>query len=114
MRPYRLRLRVADTFVQRLLGLHARPLAAPDEALLLLPCRAVHTFFLRRPVDVVFLDEKGAECRRIDALPPRRWAFEARARMVVELAAGYCVRHPDYLEHVHAALRLRVSPRLSA
>lgn len=109
-----LRLRIADTFVSRLLGIHGGGALAPDEGLLLYPCGAVHTFFLWQPIDVVFLDARGMECRRIDALPPRRAARHRRARMAVELPAGYCRRHPDYLGRIHAALRLRVSPRLSA
>jgi len=109
-----LRLRTADTFFKRLLGLHAGRPPAPDEALLIQPCNAVHTFFLRYAIDVVFLDTSGAQLRCIHRLPPRCWAAQRGARSVIELPAGYCKRHPDYLVHIHAALRLRVSPRLPA
>jgi len=109
-----LRLRVADTFRLRLLGLHAGGVLAHDEGLVLMPCGSIHTFFLREPIDVVFLDGQGRLCRIISALPPWRTASARGARMVVELPAGYCTRHSDYLERIHAALRLRVSPCLSA
>lgn len=99
-----LRLRIADTFVRRLLGLHAGGPLDPDEGLLLAPCRAVHTLFLRQRIDVVFLDAKGGECDRVDALPARRIVSRRAACMVIELPAGYCRRHPDYLAHIHAAL----------
>lgn len=109
-----LRLHVADTFLLRLLGAHVRGLSGSHEGLLLRPCNAIHTLFLRAPIDVVFLDRKWRECRHIPCMPPQRAAREAAAHMVVELPAGYCARHPDYLLRIHAALRLREIPRLSA
>lgn len=107
-----LRLRVADTFLTRLLGLHAHGPLAPDEGLLLLPCHAVHTFFQSQSIDVVFLDALGRECRRVSSLRPFRLAVSVGAKMAIELPAGYCRRHPDYLRRIHAALQLRVCPRL--
>ena len=109
-----LRLHVAETFWSRLLGLHAIAQLRGDEALLLRPCKAIHTCFMRNRIDVVFLDAAWCLCRCIHSLPPLRIAWHPRAHMVVELPAGYCRRHPDYLVHIHAALRLRVCPRLLA
>lgn len=107
-----MKLRVADTFLLRLLGLHAGGALAPDEGLLLWPCKAVHTFFQSQTLDVVFLDARWKECRRVSELAPYRVAASAQARVAVELPAGYCCRHPDYLQRIHAALQLRVSPCL--
>jgi len=107
-----LRLRLADTFMRRLLGVHAGGPLAQDEGLLLTSCRSVHTLFLLQPLDIVFLDGHAMECGQIDSLPPRRVAARRTACMVVELPAGYCRRHPDYLPRIHAALRLRETPRL--
>lgn len=103
MRPA-LRLRVADTFLLRLLGIHAGGPLAADEGLLLTPCGGVHTLFLREPVDVVFLDGRARECGCIQRLRPRRAAWRGDARMVVELPAGYCAAHSDYLARIRAAL----------
>lgn len=100
-----LRLRVADSFRLRLLGVHAIGTLALDEGLVLVPCGAVHTFFLRQALDVVFLDARGRECRCVHGLRPYRVAGATGARMVVELPAGYCRRHLDYLDRVHLALR---------
>lgn len=108
-----LNLRVADTFSSRLLGLHALADLTPDEGLLLLPCRAIHTFFQATSIDVVFLDQSWRERRCIHDLPPWRMAGAVGARMAIELSAGYCRRHPDYLKRIHVALQLRVSPCLS-
>lgn len=101
-----LKLRMADSFMLRLLGLHAHGgVLREDEGLLLNPCRMVHTLFLTQAIDLVFLDGRGRVCLCVHALPPRRVAAAARARMVVELPAGYCRRHPDYLYRIRAALR---------
>lgn len=99
-----LRLQVADTFITRLLGLHGHRPLGPDEGLVLRPCAAIHTLFLRSAVDVIFLDGSLRECRRISGLVPWRMAWQRGARIVVELPAGYCDRHADYLPRIHAAL----------
>jgi len=108
-----LNLRVADTFWLRLCGVSGVGRLAPDQGLMLVPCRAIHTFFLSEPLDLVFLDKQGRERRCVHQVPPYRVVVEPSAYMVVELPAGYCLRHSDYLCRIHAALRLRVSPRLS-
>uniref|UniRef100_UPI003340FAA6 DUF192 domain-containing protein n=1 Tax=Castellaniella defragrans TaxID=75697 RepID=UPI003340FAA6 len=83
---------VADSFLGRLRGLHGLPTVPPGmvRALILRPCRAVHTLGLRGPIDVVFLGADNRILRHVSALPPNRWAIERRARAVVELPAGYC------------------------
>lgn len=100
-----LRLRVAETFTSRLRGVHASGKLAENEGVLLQPCRAVHTFFLRQQLDIVFLDAEGDERRCIHAMPPFRMAWVKGAHKVVELPAAYCRRHPDYLDRIHAAMR---------
>ncbi|HHW17291.1 MAG TPA: DUF192 domain-containing protein [Firmicutes bacterium] len=50
------RVYLADTFRRRLLGLILRSKIDEDEGLLLLPCKGVHTFFMRFPIDVIYLD----------------------------------------------------------
>lgn len=99
-----LTLWVADSFLRRLLGVHARGFPQENEGLLITPCSAVHTFFLSQPLDVVFLDAKGNECRCVRALAPNKVARAAGARMAVELPAGYCDRHGDYLARIHLAM----------
>lgn len=102
--PPMLRLRMADNFWLRLLGVLAARWTSDDEGLLLTPCRAIHTFFLSQAIDIVFLDSMACECGCVHSLPPYRVAFRMGAHMVVELPAGYCRRHPDYLAHIRLAL----------
>ena len=109
-----LSLTVARTFWSRLRGVHGVGTLKDNEGLLLLPCRSIHTFFLNQTLDIVFLNAHGKVCRCLPALEPNRIAWDTEAAMVVELAEGYCERHPNYAELIHAALQLRVFPRLIA
>ncbi len=51
-------LRVANTHLQRLMGLMGTPSTALQTgcALWIQPCHGVHTMFMRYPIDVVYLD----------------------------------------------------------
>ena len=70
----------------RLVGLALRP----DRGIALhLPrCRSVHTFGMRFPLDLVWLDEAGRVVRIDRRVPPCRVRSCRRARSVVELTAG--------------------------
>lgn len=98
------RMYVAVTHMQKLLGVWGLPEQGADRVLCLLGCRAIHTLGLRRPMDILFLDAHGQELRRIDGLAPNRWAWFRHASCVVELPAGYCRRHPDYLKCIGRVL----------
>jgi len=66
-------------------GLLGRDALSPDVAFVIAPCSGVHTFGMRFPIDIVFLDSAGREIRRLEAVPPFRTAFEPRAAAVLEL-----------------------------
>jgi hypothetical protein len=76
---------VADRRALRLLGLSRLPRELAPAALLIPRCRSIHTFGLRFPIDVVFLDGEGMELDRVDGLPPRRFAGRRGASAVLEL-----------------------------
>ena len=83
---------VAASPFSRMKGLLGRSELRPGEGLLLRPASAIHTFFMRFPIDAVFLDR---DLRVIDtASEVRPWRFAARrgARAVLELAAGEAAR----------------------
>lgn len=71
----------------RLLGLALLDRSAAGAGLLLPGCRTVHTFGMRFPLDLVFLDLELREVSLRRAVPPARLAFERRARAVLELPA---------------------------
>ncbi len=78
----------ADTALERLRGLLARPPLANGEALLLTPCSSVHTCFMTYAIDIVYVDRKGQVLKVVPALPPWRMSAALGAAMTFELAAG--------------------------
>ncbi len=86
------RCRHARTAPARLRGLLGRPALEPGAGLLLEPCAGIHTLFLRRPIDVLFLDAGGAVMRVVEELQPWRFAACRGAHSVLELPPGTCVR----------------------
>ena len=79
---------VALSRAARRRGLLGRESLGPTEGLLLSPCKAVHTVGMRFPIDVIFIDRDGRAVRIVPALAPWRIAMSARAKAVIELAAG--------------------------
>jgi hypothetical protein len=60
--------------------------------MLLRPAWSIHTWFMRFPIDVVFLDPEQVVVKIEHAVRPFRTATCRGAREVVELAAGECAR----------------------
>jgi hypothetical protein len=51
-------------------------------------CSSIHTFFMKFPLDVIFMDSDGEVRRVVRDLRAWRLADEPGANSVVELAAG--------------------------
>jgi uncharacterized protein len=83
---------VADGLVSRTRGLLGRSELPVGEGLLLRPTFSIHTFFMRFPIDAVFLDRSGSVVDVVGRLKPWRAATRLRARAVLELAAGEAER----------------------
>jgi uncharacterized protein len=79
---------VATTRADRRRGLLGRESLHASEGLLLSPCLAVHTAFMRFPIDVIFIDKNGRAVRVVPEVRPWRMTASLRARSVIELAAG--------------------------
>ena len=79
---------VAASPGMRLRGLLGRDELATHEALLLRDCWAVHTWFMRFPIDVVFLDEELRVVTIVENVAPWHSTARRSARHVLELAAG--------------------------
>jgi uncharacterized protein len=79
---------VAETPLTRLKGLLGRSGLPSGHGLLIRPTSAIHTCFMRFPVDAVFLDRDLVVLRAVSDL--RAWRFAAcrGSRAVLELAAG--------------------------
>jgi uncharacterized membrane protein (UPF0127 family) len=94
---------VADTPVSRMRGLLGRDELRPGEGLLLRPASSIHTFFMRFPIDAVFLDAGLRVLRISDGLRPWRAASRRGAHAVLELPAGESARR-----------KLRIGDQLTA
>ena len=79
---------VAVTRAARRKGLLKRTSLAPDSALVLAPCFAVHTAFMRFAIDVVFVDRGGYVRHIVRDLQPWRIAASRGAYATIEFAAG--------------------------
>ena len=84
----------ATTRASRKRGLLGRDSLDPSSALILEPCLAVHTAFMRFAIDVVFVDKNGYAVKIVEDVPPWRIAVAVRAHAVIEMAAG-SVRRRD-------------------
>jgi uncharacterized protein len=79
----------ARSFLSRLRGLMGHPGLAPGEGLLIDPCSSVHSFFMRFPIDVIFVDRSNTVVGLTpDMAPNRPYAGARRAKYVIELPAG--------------------------
>jgi uncharacterized protein len=83
---------VAATPFTRMRGLLGRSSLPSGQGILLRPASSVHTFFMRFPIDVVFLDGDLSVVEIAADLRPWRGAGKRGARAVLELPAGECAR----------------------
>jgi hypothetical protein len=79
---------MAESRRARRRGLLGRTKLDDGAALMLIPCFAIHTAFMRFTIDVVFLDRDGCVIRTVSRLEPWRTAGAWRAHSVIELPAG--------------------------
>ena len=81
------RCRVASSARDRTVGLLATP--PPGEPLLIEQSPSIHMFFMRYPIDVVFIDKRSRVTKVVRGLKPWRVVWWARgARDCLELPAG--------------------------
>lgn len=79
-------LTVADSFFLSLIGLMGRPRLEAGQGLWIVPCQSVHTFWMRFPIDVAFLDEHRRVIHLVENLKPFRVSKHlSKARSVIEL-----------------------------
>jgi uncharacterized membrane protein (UPF0127 family) len=77
----------ANTFYRRLRGVRLIPPMGPTDALIIRPCKAIHTYGLIQPIDIVFLNLHG-KILKMDTLKPRSLYACFGASVAVEMAQG--------------------------
>jgi uncharacterized protein len=79
---------VADTSAKRRVGLLRHKRLEPGEGLWISPCESVHTFFMKFPIDLVYMD-KSRKVRKVrHAVPAWRLSMCLTAHSILELPAG--------------------------
>ena len=82
-------VKLADTFFKRLKGLLGTKDLPSGKGLLIIPCKQVHTFFMRYHLDLIFLDEDNTIVHIIEDIPPFRISpYIKESQKVLELKAG--------------------------
>jgi uncharacterized protein len=81
-------LEVADSGPKRNKGLLGRESIASGGGLWILPCEAVHTFWMQFSIDLIYLDRNKRIRKFVSELPPWRLSACLLAHSVVELPAG--------------------------
>ena len=79
----------AYTFGKRFRGLMLRKSLAEGSSMHIKPCGSVHCFFMKFPIDVVFLSTNGTVVHIINEMKP--WTVSkiyAKAESVLELPSG--------------------------
>ncbi len=83
------KVRKADSFLTRLVGLLKRTNLGPEEALWLMPSKGIHTIGMKFPIDVLYVD-KNYKVIRADPnmIPYRLGPFVSQSAYVVEMPVG--------------------------
>ena len=81
---------IADDLVGRMVGLLGRSKLGEQRAMYLSPCSSIHTFFMRFPIDLVFLNREMVATRIVRDVRPWRTVFGgAGAVSVLEMESGW-------------------------
>jgi hypothetical protein len=86
------RIRRAHSMSERMVGLLRTPSLEPGDGLWIEHAASIHMFFMRFPIDAVFLDRELRVLRVATDLKPWRLASKRGAKAVLELPAGRCER----------------------
>jgi uncharacterized protein len=79
---------VADRGATRRKGLLGRDGLAAGEGLWIVPCESVHTFGMRFPIDLIYLDRDRKVKKVRSGVPPWRLSACLSAHSVLELVTG--------------------------
>ena len=81
-------LEIARTSAERSKGLLGRDALPPGGGLWIVPCESVHTFWMRFPLDLVYVDRSLRVKKVRNAVGPWRISACLSAHSVLELPAG--------------------------
>ena len=79
---------LALTRAARRRGLLGRDRLDSGHAMVIAPCSSIHTWFMRFPIDVIFVTRDGRVVKTRSAMPAWRLAMALGAYAAIELPAG--------------------------
>src|SRR5215470_9796589 len=79
---------VANTSATRRTGLLKHERLEQGQGLWIVPCESVHTFFMKFPIDLVYLDKRHRVKKVRHAVPAWRLSACLSAHSILELPAG--------------------------
>jgi uncharacterized protein len=82
------RAEVAGSGMRRSKGLLGRKGLDPGEGMWIIPCEAVHTFFMQFAIDLIYLDRNLRVKKTSEAVPAWRLSACLTAHSILELPAG--------------------------
>ena len=83
----------AEGVVSRFMGLMFRADLPEGHGIVLRPCSSIHMFFMRIPLDVIFVDAEGRVVRLYENLRPwRMTGMVLKAKACIELPVGTIAR----------------------
>lgn len=86
-------VKYADRIWTRMLGLMGKKKLEEQRALLIYPCQQIHTFFMRFPIDCVFIDKDYKVIHLAENVKPWHVSKKVpKAYGVIELASGVIER----------------------
>ena len=94
------RLLLAESTAERMRGLLGRTSLEPDCGMLIRPCRSIHMWFMRFPIDAAFLDHDMRVLKVSRNLKPWQLAFAPRKTCCVLEAAAGCLDDIQPSEHL--------------
>ncbi len=80
---------IADNFLSRFLGLMFKNELPEGNGLLITPCNSIHMFFMKFPLDIIFIDKEYNIVHLIENIKP--WKFSEiiwSSNSVIELPTG--------------------------
>jgi uncharacterized protein len=79
---------IARSGAKRSKGLLGRKGLEPGEGMWIIPCEAIHTFFMQFPIDLIYLDREHCVRKVRSDVPSWRLSACLSAHSVIELPAG--------------------------
>jgi uncharacterized membrane protein (UPF0127 family) len=83
------KIQLAESFMEKLIGLMGSKSMVQGAGMLLLNCSSIHTFWMRMPIDVLYLDSLLSVIAIDKSLKPSRiGSIRFSTKNVLELPAG--------------------------